>query len=118
MYVPGMIRYFEDQHIAYEKIPAHNPDCPRIEQSNGPKIISPTDQAEYLIEREELAKLTLTAETDSRVKEVYWYLNDRYVGSASFDANFVVEVPDGAVKISCTDDLGRTSHVRVTIKRF
>lgn len=118
IYPPALLRYYEERNFAYVRIPVHNPDCPRIFEESGPKIISPTDQAEYLIEKEETAKLSLVAETDSRVREIYWYLNDRYMGSAKNGEDFVVEVPNGDVKISCTDDQGRTSHIRVRIKRF
>ncbi|MBI1221391.1 MAG: penicillin-binding protein 1C [Bacteroidetes bacterium] len=118
IYDPGLIRYFEDNHYSYVRIPPHNPDCPRIFQEEGPRIISPTDQAEYLIEKEETAQLSLVAETESRVREIYWYLNDRYMGSAKNGEDFIVKVPNGEVKISCTDDQGRTSHIRIKIKRF
>lgn len=118
IYPPALIRYFEDAKLTYEKVPAHNPACPRIFVNEGPRIVSPTDQAEYLIEREEKAKLHLIAEVDARVKEIYWYINDRFIGSCSAEKDFVAELPDGQVKISCTDDQGRTNHIYVVIKRF
>ncbi len=118
IYPPALIRYFEDAKLTYEKVPTHNPACPRIFVTEGPSIVSPTDQAEYLIEREEKAKLHLIAEVDARVKEIYWYVNDRLVGTCLAKDNFVAELPDGAVKISCTDDQGRTNHIYIQVKRY
>jgi len=118
IYSPALIRYFDDKRLAYEQVPTHNPSCPRIFTVDGPNIVSPTDQAEYLIEREEFAKLHLIAEVDARVKEIYWYVNDRFVGSAPANKDFVTALPNGEVKISCTDDQGRTNHIYIQVKRF
>lgn len=118
IYPPSLIRYFEDAKLTYEKVPTHNPACPRIFVNEGPNIVSPTDQAEYLIEQEEKAKLHLIAEVDARVKEIYWYVNDKLVGSCLAKDDFVAELPNGAVKISCTDDQGRTNHIYIQVKRF
>lgn len=118
VYPPELIRYFEDKNISYEKIPPHNPLCTRIFQEAGPRIVSPTAQAEYLIEREEISQLSLVAEVDARVKEMYWYVNDRYMGKGKIGESFIAPVPAGQVKISCTDDQGRTSHIYVKVTHF
>lgn len=118
VYTPEHLRYFEEQKIHYEALPPHNPLCTRVFQEEGPRIISPTDKAEYLIEKEEESKLALTAEVEAGVKVVYWYMNDRYLGPAKAGESFFCLVPAGDVKISCTDDKGRTSHVSVKVKKF
>lgn len=118
VYPPGLIRYFEDKKISYENIPPHNPLCTRIFQESGPRIVTPTDQSEYLIEKEEVSQLSLVAEVDARVKEMYWYVNDRYMGIGKIGESFIARVPSGRVKISCTDDQGRTSHIYVKVTHF
>lgn len=118
IYPPALIRYFEDKKLSYEQIPKHNPSCTRIFQESGPRIVSPTDQSEYLIEKEEVQQLSLAAEVDENVKEMYWYINDRYIGMAKIGTSFIAPVPAGQVKISCTDDQGRTSHISVKVTSF
>jgi penicillin-binding protein 1C len=118
IYPPALLRYFEENKLHYEALPPHNPVCTRLFEEEGPRIVSPTDQAEYLIEKEEESKLALSAETEAGVKEIYWYLNDRYLGKARAGETFFCLSPAGDVRISCTDDKGRTSHIRIRVKKF
>ena len=118
VYPAAMIRYFTSEQVPYAALPPHNPRCPRIIQEEGPRIIHPRDQASYLIEKGDDTKLALQAQVDAEVKEVYWYLNDRYLGSCAPSEPFLTTMPSGEAKISCTDDRGRTSHVRISVRRF
>lgn len=113
---PDMQAWFEDNRIAYEKIPAHNPDCERIFKGNAPLITSPTNGTEYLISKKQPEPLALVCKTANDVGKVHWYINNRFYKTATAgEKQFFVPV-EGLVKISCTDDKGRNRDIRITVK--
>jgi penicillin-binding protein 1C len=113
---PDMQSWFEDNHIFYEKIPPHNPDCELIFKGNAPFITSPVNGTEYLVSKKDPEPLQLVCRTANDVSKVYWYINDRfYKATPAGEKQFFV--PDeGPVKISCTDDKGRNRNIRITVK--
>ena len=57
---PDMQKYFEENKIAYQKIPPHNPDCEKIFKEGAPVISSLANGSEYLINRKDPEPLQLT----------------------------------------------------------
>jgi penicillin-binding protein 1C len=113
---PDMQSWFEDNRIAYAKIPAHNPDCELIFKGNAPAITFPVNGSEYLINRKSPDPLQLVCRTANDVSKVYWYINDKFYKTASAgDKQFFVP-QEGPVKISCTDDKGRNRNILITVK--
>jgi len=113
---PDMQAWMNDNGIAYEKIPSHNPDCDKIFKGNAPVIASPANGTEYLISKKDPEPLQLIAKTSNDVSKVYWYINNKfYKSSNAGEKQFFV--PDaGPVKISCTDDKGRNRDIKITVK--
>jgi len=111
-----MQAWFEQNKIAYQKIPAHNPDCEIIFKGNAPSITSPANGSEYLISKKNREPLQLTCKTSSDVSKVYWYIDNKfYKASSPGEKQFFV--PDeGPVKISCTDDKGRNRDIRIMVR--
>ncbi len=91
--------------------------CQRISKEHAPKITFPVDGMEYIVDRNLEDKLQLTCEVTNEVKNVYWYLNDQFFCKAMPDAKTFFKPQPGAYKISCTDDKGRTAHIRITVKK-
>jgi penicillin-binding protein 1C len=102
----------------YEKIPAHNPECTRVLDTNPPRIVSPVANQEYLIDRSDEAEIKLAAEVASDATRLYWYVNDRLVGMSKPGEDFFTKIESGRVKISCTDDRGRNSDITFTVSIF
>jgi penicillin-binding protein 1C len=113
-----LINFYETEHIAYQAVPPHNTSCTRIYNNNGPRIISPTDQSEYLLEAGDGAQLMLNAESDNKASKVFWYVNDRLIAESKPNQAIFFKPPFGRVKITCSDDLGRSSFIRVMVKEF
>lgn len=113
---PSMRAYYDDHHVAYEKIPPHNPSCEAIFGEGAPAILSPSQGAEYYINRKHPEPLQLSCRTGADVARVYWYINNAFFKSAdAHSAQFFV--PDeGPVKISCTDDKGRNRDIWIRVK--
>lgn len=113
---PEMQAWFDDNGIAYQKIPAHNPDCEIIFKGNAPIIISPTNGTEYLISKKEREPLQLVCKTANDVSKVYWYINNKFYKSCDPGDKQFFFPDEGPVKISCTDDKARNRDIKVTVK--
>lgn len=113
---PDMQSYFEDKHIAYDRIPPHNPYCEIILKEGAPVITFPSENAEYLISKKDKEPLQLTCNVSNDVNRVYWYINNRfYKASAARSKQFFIP-EEGPVKISCTDDKGRNRDIWIKVK--
>ncbi|MFD1142629.1 penicillin-binding protein 1C [Larkinella insperata] len=113
---PELIAFYESRRIPYLKIPPHSPACTRVFAQQGPQIVSPNDGSEYFINPQQPQQLQLSCQADNDVKQVYWYLNDKlYQKAAPTEAVFFRPQP-GALKISCADDKGRNTDIRILIR--
>ena len=117
-YPPDLLAWMERVGASVDRIPPHNPECTRVLAVNPPKIVSPQANQEYIIERSDIAEIKLSAEAAADVKVLYWYLNDRLVGTAKPSEDLFVRVDQGQVKISCTDDRGRNSDISIKVTLF
>jgi len=113
---PEMQAWMEENKMAYEKIPAHNPNCEKIFKEGLPVITSPNNNTEYLINKKDREPLQLTCKTSNDVSKVYWYINNKfYRASRAREKQFFVP-GEGPIKISCTDDKGRNRDIWITVK--
>ena len=112
---PELISFYENEHIGYKKVPAHNPECTRIFAEQSPQINSPVNNKEYIIEKDE-GQLVLGCNTGSEVKTVYWYINDRLYKMSSATENVYFQPQEGEIKISCSDDKGRNSDIMIRVR--
>jgi penicillin-binding protein 1C len=111
VFAPELIAWYQTRHIQYEQIPPHNPQCTRVFNNNAPIISSPNDGAEYWIEPKESVKLQLSCQVGNDVKMIYWYINDKLYQKSTPQQETFFYPEAGKIKISCTDDKGRTSHI-------
>ncbi len=117
-FAPELLSFYELKHILYEKIPPHNPTCTRVfaTKGNAPIITNPNDGSEYFISKEEAQQIQLACQTTNDVKEVYWYINDRLLQKIPANKPLFFTPTKGKLKISCTDDKGRSSSIWVVVK--
>lgn len=113
---PELVAFYESRHIAYEKIPEHNPACNRYFEGKAPVINSLTRDATYLITDKGKQQLQLGCAAGNDVKTVYWYINDRYFGACAKEEKLLFTPSDNQVKISCTDDKGRNADIRIKVR--
>lgn len=113
---PEMKEYFDENRIAYQAIPPHNPNCEKVFQNGAPLVISPSNGSEYLISRKDPEPLQLRCRVANDVGKVYWYINNKFykAGEANSKQFFVPE--EGPVKISCTDDKGRNRNIWIRVR--
>lgn len=115
---PELLSFYELKHILYEKIPTHNPNCTRFFKTanNAPIITNPNNGSEYYLNANDAQQLQLACQTANDVREVYWYINDRLLQKTSANKPVFFTPSLGKVKISCTDDKGRSSSISVMVK--
>jgi penicillin-binding protein 1C len=114
---PELMAFNLSQGIAYVKVPPHNPACTRIFEEGAPRIVSPSDGREYLVEAEDTPELLLSCQTDNGVKTVYWYINDQLYRAAGASEKVFFKPAPGPLKVSCSDDKGRNTDVRIVVRK-
>ncbi|MDZ4796508.1 MAG: penicillin-binding protein 1C [Bacteroidota bacterium] len=113
---PDMQAWFEENRIAYQKIPSHNPNCELIFKGAAPSITSPVNGTEYLINKKSPEPLQLICKTANDVSKVYWYINNKFFKSSNPGEKQFFVPEEGPVKISCTDDKGRNRDIKIVVK--
>jgi len=113
---PEMKEYFEENRIAYQAIPPHNPNCEKVFKEGAPLVVSPSNGSEYLINKKDPEPLQLRCRVSNDVGKVYWYINNKFykAGEAGTKQFFIPE--EGPVKISCTDDKGRNRDIWIRVR--
>jgi penicillin-binding protein 1C len=112
---PDIVSFFEMRHIPYEKIPPHNPACPRVFTGVPPVITSPVGGSEYILMKGKDQQLMLSCQVENDVSKVYWYLNDQFFNTSEATAKLFFRPSPGKIKISCTDDKGRNTDIMITV---
>ena len=102
--------------IAVRQAPAWSADCEasRREASGlPPRISSPTSGLTYHLRIDRLAdeRIPFAARTDSDVKRLFWFVDDRFIASGARDETVFWKPVAGEHRILAVDDLGR-SHSR------
>lgn len=117
-FAPELISFYELKHILYEKIPTHNPNCTRFFKTanNAPIITNPNNGSEYYLSENDTQQMQLACQIANDVREVYWYINDRLLQKTLANKPIFFTPSLGKLKISCTDDKGRSSSISVMIK--
>lgn len=114
---PELIAYYHEKNIRYKQLPPHATHCPRIRQdTDAPRITSPTHGRTYLREGDTPVVLQLACQTANDAQFVYWYLNGAFFKKARADEELFVEVKPGDLRISCSDERGRNTDIRVRVE--
>lgn len=112
---PDLLAFMTSEHINVLLPPPHNIACTRIFKDSPPKITSPADASEYLVDLKSGDKLMLSCHTNSDVQTVYWYINDIFYRAAGANEQLFFTPQKGNIKISCADDKGRNSDIHITV---
>lgn len=116
---PELMAYYAVKRIPYAAMPPHNPACERlfgIGSEQNPLITSPNNGSEYFIDPKNPVQIQLACQAANDVRAVYWYVNDRLIRKATPTEGVFIKPRPGVLKISCADDRGRHSDIRVVVK--
>ncbi|MCI1189543.1 penicillin-binding protein 1C [Hymenobacter sp. DH14] len=120
--LPEVLAFREAQGLPSSRLPPHNPACRLVRNEEGAgaalAITSPLDHAEYVLDRKDKQQMLLSCAAGSEVRQVFWYVNDRFLRAASATERVFFRPPSGAVKISCADDHGRNVDIQLQVQEL
>ena len=116
-YPPELLDFWNRTGRAVVKPPPHNPECMRSFAGGGPMILSPADDMTYFITSSK-QKLALRATSELDVSEHYWYVDDSFRGKRSAGEPLFLSVSDGDHVVTCMDNKGRLTSVRIRVHQL
>ena len=107
--------------IAVRQAPAWSADCEasRREASGlPPRIRSPTSGLTYHLRINRLAdeRIPFAARTDSDVKRLFWFVDERFIASGARDETVFWKPVAGEHRIVAVDDLGRSHSRQLSVR--
>ena len=110
---------FRRAGIAIRRPPPWSPECEldRTAASGfAPRIQSPQRTLIYHAPRRgEHARVLFAATTDDDARTLFWFVNDRFVGRAAPDEDYLWTPEPGHFRVRVVDDLGRADAVPITV---
>ena len=82
-----------------------------------PKIVSPMSKTEYFMSPSETMfnNLPLKATVDADVNEIYWFVDQQFIGRSAPGETQFWSLQPGTFQIGVVDDKGRTDTRKVTV---
>ena len=118
VYQPELTVWMSKNKYDYHQPPNHNPNCTAKFAETGPKILSPSEDYEYFLEKDSKQEILLLAASDSRVKTHYWYVNEKFFKKSKPGERVFFVPEEKELNITCLDDKGRDGTVTVNVKFY
>lgn len=113
-----LLQLFEQAGIQRKRPPAYMPECTIDNKANSglaPRITSPSNQLTYVLQKKHNT-INLKATADTRVKQLYWFANNQYLGVSATNQVFFWTANAGNYTIKVVDDHGRSSGMNITVE--
>ena len=117
-YDPELTLWQNRNNIQVKRPPKHNPHCSARYTSEGPVITSPSAEFEYFTEKGNEEEILLQAASDPNVKTHYWFVNDQFYKKCLPAEKVFLKAKEGKLKITCMDDRGRETTVKVKVSGY
>jgi penicillin-binding protein 1C len=115
-----MLRIFKQAGIPRRTPPPRDPRC-GIEMAAGrgnpPQITSPTGGVSYALRafRKKEKAIPFQATTDADARDVYWFVNETFVGKAASGSVFLWPAQPGSYVVRAVDDRGRSGSRDIAV---
>ncbi|MFA6092734.1 MAG: penicillin-binding protein 1C [Elusimicrobiota bacterium] len=108
-----LLKIFRQAGIPRRIPPPDNPDCPlgeRLGRGLPPQITSPERGGAYNLRAASIGRETIpfSAVSDADARELYWFVDEKFVGKAKGGESFFWRAVPGAVVVRVVDDQGRS----------
>lgn len=117
-YEPALALWFRENRVHVPVPPPHNPECSASRQSEGPVILSPSADYEYLVEKGSGQQISLQAAAPPGVRTLYWYVDGDMLGNTAPGAKLFFTPIAATHRIICLDDMGVRSAVTIRVKYY
>ncbi|MDQ7017394.1 MAG: penicillin-binding protein 1C [Gammaproteobacteria bacterium] len=116
-----LLRLFRHAGISRKQPPSFAPECSLDNQATKglpPKIQSPDQNVHYAVRSSQLDKerIPFIAIADADVKKLFWFVNNRYLGSASNGETFYWKPKLTNSTVRVVDDHGRASAAMISVE--
>ena len=118
IFQPELTVWFAENSYSFTSPPPHNHNCNAKFSEEGPRILSPTEDYEYLIEENSEQEIVLLAASDGRINTHYWYINGEYYAKTNPGEKIFLKPETEELKITCLDDKGRDESLKISIKYY
>lgn len=109
IYPPDIAYYLRLNGQYVDNIKPHAPDCSNYVSANSTKIIYPNLSSKLFLPRDydgTLQAVICKLATNKAVEEVYWYLNDIYLGSTTDKHQMAIKFKKGENTLKVIDNIG------------
>lgn len=113
------LHLFEQAGIALKKPPAFLNSCNILaKEQRPPRIISPTQNLRYLlnVNQQSSVQLLLKANADGDVKTLYWFANQRFLGSVAANKALPAHFAVGEYQLKVVDDHGNAGDMLLQVE--
>ena len=116
------LQIFIQAGISLKTPPKYLSGCSMDEKSASgqmPVITSPQNTVEYALNmKSDTANLIpLVATVDPDVDQIYWFVDDKYVGSSVSRQAFLWKASPGSFRVRAVDDAGRGDSKRIVVNQ-
>ncbi|MBE0643577.1 MAG: penicillin-binding protein 1C [Bacteroidetes bacterium] len=113
VYDPELAVWFDVNRVSIPKPPPHNPACTMRMSGEGPRVISPSPEYTYYIERGAGQQIMLQAASSAGVKKQYWYVDGKLHATVGNGEKTFFTPTAKEHRVTCMDDAGRKSRLSV-----
>lgn len=115
---PELALWYEQNEVPYGSLPPHNPNCEKQYTGSGPLILSPSVDYAYFLEKGNEQAILLEAASGPQVSKHYWYVNGSFYKAVAPNEKVFFTPTGSTMEVSCVDDKGRKSTVRINITYY
>ena len=116
---PVLEWYYKKRHPEYRQLPPYSPSCTGSSDDLPLDLVYPNFQKTVFLPTHldgEKSDLILEATHKNRDAVIYWYLDNKYLGSTQLFHNMACMPSDGKHRITIIDNSGNTKEVSIIIK--
>lgn len=120
VYPADVIQCLCQKGIPPEMIPPHNPQCSALREHKDLQILYPYDNAILWIPRDfnlKYQEVVFRAAERYAFRKVYWYLNDKYLGTTSGNHVITAHMPVGWHEVFVIDEDGNKDIKKFFVQR-
>jgi penicillin-binding protein 1C len=117
VYPPDVEQFLRENGKPVTEVPPHNPSCSNRESEGMLEILYPQDNARLWIPRDldgQIQKVTFRVAHREKESLIYWYLDDRYLGSTQNRHNKACLLSKGVHTLAIVDGDGNLARIRFT----
>ncbi len=115
VYDPELAVWFDENRVSVPHPPPHNPACTMRMSGDGPRILSPSPDYTYYLERGAAQQIMLQAASSAGVETQYWYVDGKMIATVRNGEKSFFSPTAKEHRITCMDDAGRKSRLRIRI---